>query len=285
MGTREADIPALLKKYGGERAWYEWETPQHEEKSITQPYLISRYPVTNAQFQAFVDDPQGYRHNRWWTKAGLQWRGKRTEPRKEGGVYDLPNHPVVMVTWYEAVAFCNWLTERLAIADWRLPIWDREQLRIVDIEDYTTRSPQSAIPLKSAIENRKFVVRLPTEAEWEKAASWAEEQGSQGARGKTRLWPWGDEFDAGKCNIYDTGIGSTCAVGLFPGGDSPYGCADMAGNVWEWCQSKWVENYKNYDQGIKERESLEGEALRVLRGGSFNDDQGLVRCACRLRQS
>jgi formylglycine-generating enzyme required for sulfatase activity/3',5'-cyclic AMP phosphodiesterase CpdA len=263
MGTREADISALLKKYGGERAWYEWETPQHEEKSITQPYLISRYPVTNAQFQAFVDDPEGYPNNRWWTQAGRQWRGKRTGPEKYGGVYDLPNHPVVMVTWYEAVAFCRWLNDKFHVSCSKFQVWQKGRLETWNMERET------------------WNVRLPTEAEWEKAASWAEEQGSKGARGQKRLWPWGDEFAAEKCNMYDTGIGSTCAVGLFPGGDGPYGCTDMAGNVWEWCQSKWVENYKNYDRGVQDRESLEGSDPRVLRGGSFLSYQGLVRCAAR----
>jgi formylglycine-generating enzyme required for sulfatase activity len=55
----------------------------------------------------------------------------------------------------------------------------------------------------------------------------------------------------------------------------------MAGNVWEWCQSKWVENYQHYDRGVQERESLEGDDPRVVRGGSFGDDQRGVRCACR----
>jgi formylglycine-generating enzyme required for sulfatase activity len=256
MGTREADIPSLLKKYDGERYWYEWEAPQHEEKSITRPYLISRYPVTNAQFQAFVDDPEGYRHKRWWTQAGLKWRGKRTEPEKAGGVYDLPNHPVVMVTWYEAVAYCNWLAEQI-----NKLVNQHEGELSPELQELLAQSPTHSL-----------MVRLPTEAEWEKAA-----RGEDG-----RIWPWGNEFSAEKCNMYDTGIGSTCAVGLFPGSDSPYGCADMAGNVWEWCQSKLVGNYKNYSQGIKERESVEGDAPRMVRGGSFGVSLRLVRCACRL---
>ena len=72
-------------------------------------------------------------------------------------------------------------------------------------------------------------------------------------------------------------------MGLFPKGDSPYGCADMAGNVWEWCQSKWVGNYQHYDQGVQEREALEGNDPRVVRGGSFSSNQRLVLCAYRFR--
>jgi len=274
MGTRKADIPALLKKYGGKRALYELETPQHEEKSITQPYLISRYPVTNAQFQAFVDDPDGYRNNRLWTKAGRQWRGQRTGPEKAGGVYDLPNHPVVMVTWYEAVAFCNWLNDKFHVPG--------SALRGSAPKGSKFHVWRNGRPETCNMEREPWNIRLPTEAEWEKAASWAEEQESHGAEGKKRLWSWGDEFNTEKCNMADTGIGSTCAVGLFPGGDSPYGCADMVGNVWEWCQSKWVANYQNYDRGVQERESLEGSDSRVMHGGAFNFILRFVRCACRL---
>jgi formylglycine-generating enzyme required for sulfatase activity len=255
MGTREQDIPALIKKYGGDRESYKDETPQHDEKSISHPYLISRYPVTNAQFQVFVDDREGYRNDCWWTEAGLKWRGKRTGPEKEGGVYDLPNHPVVMVTWYGAVAFCNWLNEKFHVPGSMFQVWCKGKIE------------------NRNIENETWNIRLPTEAEWEKAARC--EDG--------RIWPWGHEFDSAKCNMEDTGIGTTCAVGLFPGGDSPYGCADMAGNVWEWCQSKWVENYKNYDKEVRKRESLEGDDLRVLRGGSFLNSQWYVRCAYRDR--
>jgi len=227
------------------------ELPQHLEKSIIRPYLISRYPVTNAQFAAFVDGPEGYRNDRWWTQAGRQWRGKRTGPMKYGGVYDLPNHPVVGVTWYEAVAFCRWLTERLKVEGYRWQVWRNGQLETLNLKLET------------------FEVRLPTEAEWEKAA-----RGTDG-----RIYPWGDEFDAAKCNMADTGIGTTSAVGIFPGGASIYGCLDMAGNVWEWCATKWLGNYQDYAR--KADHELEDESGRVLRGGAFYNIQRHVRCAFR----
>ncbi len=84
-------------------------------------------------------------------------------------------------------------------------------------------------------------VTLPTEAQWEKAARWDAE------KREARIWPWGNTFDQNKVNTYESSVGDTTPVGLYSpkGGDSPYGCADMAGNVWNWC-SDWygADEYK-----------------------------------------
>ena len=82
---------------------WEFERLLHQLE-LPYDYWISRYPITNAQFQEFVKDENGYQDNAWWTADGLQWRGK-THPYKYGGVFELPNHPVVGVSWYEALAF------------------------------------------------------------------------------------------------------------------------------------------------------------------------------------
>jgi formylglycine-generating enzyme required for sulfatase activity len=94
-----------------------YEAPQH--KLYLEDFAIAKYPVTNAQFEAFVRDG-GYTE-RWhhcWTKAGWRWRTKDnvTGPRKFGVNFDRANHPVVGVSWYEAVAFCKWLSEKLGQA-------------------------------------------------------------------------------------------------------------------------------------------------------------------------
>ena len=234
---------------GEEHAWKDEHGPDGKPSPVEiKRFQLAAYAITNAQFRPFVEG-DGYRNRRYWTEAGWEWNeetGIRTPEYWEDAEWNAPNRPVVGVSWYEAVAYCRWLTPRL-----------RETGKIRTVEQ----------------------IRLPTEAEWE----WA-------ARGPDRSqFPWGNDWQEGRCNSYLSlpAIRQTCAVGLFPSGVSAWLAKegqrvhDLAGNVWEWCQTRYKRYPYRPDDG---REDLSGRALRVLRGGSLSHDfmfPVYLRCALR----
>jgi formylglycine-generating enzyme required for sulfatase activity len=119
------------------------------------------------------------------------------------------------------------------------------------------RHPVTGVSWFGAAAYAKWVQkRLPSEMEWEKAA-----RGIDGRR-----YPWGEDFDASRCNTAEGGKGDTSQVGAYgAAGASVYGCEDMAGNVWVWTESHYPE----------------GAQYRVLRGGSWLDRHGVAACAFR----
>jgi formylglycine-generating enzyme required for sulfatase activity len=177
-------------------------------------YRIARTPITNAQYQLFVE---AAKH-----RAPDHWDNGRSPKGKE-------SHPVVNVSWADASAYCAWLSER-------------------------TGQP----------------ITLPSEAEWEKAARGDKDQ---------RLYPWGDNFEATRCNSRELGLGETTPVGIFPEGVSPYGCLDMAGNVLEWTRSE--KKAYPYDPHDGREDTDRTGVPRVLRGGSFSNTERSARCAYR----
>jgi formylglycine-generating enzyme required for sulfatase activity len=116
--------------------------------------------------------------------------------------------------------------------------------------------------------------RLPTEAEWEKAASWDEKVGSK------NIYPWGDSINCSYANYVDSNkecVGDTTAVSNYKKGMSFYGAYDMAGNVWEWV-ADW---YDVYPGGMENASNEFGQAYRVLRGGAWHSDDDYARSALR----
>ncbi len=209
------------------------ELPQRELDLPT--FYISRYPVTVAQFRAFVE-ANGY------------------HPQDEKSLHGLPNHPVVHVTWYEAVAYCEWLTK--VLREW-------------------THMPE---PLAGLMRQKSWRITLPSEAEWEKAA-----RSSDG-----RIFPWGNEANSKYANYRETGVFKTSAVGSFPDGASPFGCEDMSGNVWEWTRSLWGKEWQKSEfrypykpDNNRENFGAPKEICRVLRGGAFQYSDWDLRCAVR----
>ena len=187
------------------------EQPQHQ--LFLPEFYIGKVPVTNAQYAGFVKATHRKAPDHW--EKGAIPAGKA-------------EHPVVNVSWQDAVDFCRWLSE-------------------------ATR--------------RSF--RLPSEAEWEKAA-----RGTDG-----RIYPWGNQApDEKRCN-FGMKVGDTTPVGKYPDGASPCGALDMAGNVWEWTSSV----YKPYPYAPNDgREDPGSRAARVLRGRLVHRlSAGCVRCACR----
>jgi formylglycine-generating enzyme required for sulfatase activity len=221
-----------------------WEMP---EQTVTLPdYRIGKYPVTNAQYLAFARDKR---------IAVSPEAGFELAPVGQVPPAGRENHPMVGITWDDAVTYCRWLSDK------------------------TGR-----------------IYRLPSEAEWEKAASWGTEidkgTGRQGDKERKRRYPWGDAFDATKCNTAESGIGATTAVGVYSakGGDSPYGCADMAGNVWEWTSTCWGAERSQpqyappYDPGDGRENQDQDEPFReyrIVRGGSYQDAADRVTCTTR----
>jgi iron(II)-dependent oxidoreductase len=206
------------------------ESPQHVV--YLDAYEIGKYPVTNWQFEAFVNET-GYVSSADWRNA-------------DGSCVDYylkyPDNPVLDVTWGDAVAFCT-----------------------------------------------HYGYRLPTEAEWEKAA-----RGTDG-----RLWPWGNTWDPNILNWYYgpdvpgkarelMGDCGTTPVDSFPAGASPYGAIDMGGNVWEWCYDWFDPDYYS----VSPYANPQGPAgpvwlnQKVQRGGAYDYDRSYVfRCAYRYNDN
>jgi iron(II)-dependent oxidoreductase len=227
--SREVRVPGGPFEMGTDEAWaYDNERPRHPVDVAA--FLIDRFPVTNGQFLAFIDDG-GYANRALWTGPGwafregeqlahpLFWRrsAEGWERRRFGTWEPLPpDEPVCHVSWYEADAYARWAGRR-----------------------------------------------LPTEAEWEKAAAAAPD-------GTVRRFPWGDTPpDATRANLWPVG-GHPAPTGAFPAGVSAWGIEQLLGDVWEWTASDF-EPYPGFRPFPYPEYSAVffGPEYKVLRGGSW----------------
>jgi len=262
LGWQPDDLDAFVEIPPGPFLYGE----DRKRREIPYRYWIGRYPVTNAHYARFVEDG-GYEQRKFWSEEGWAWRkgdydsqvkedwlrkwlARRPPERRDRPFWwddpeqNNPIFPVVGISWFEAEAYCRWLTEQLQTANRKLRTLHRGALEVVD------SGPGN------------LVVRLPTEEEWERAV-----RSTDG-----RAYPWGNTFEVWRANTEESdtekrlGIYTT-AVCTYPQGASPEGLWDGAGNVWEWTASEWEP----------------GSEWRVVRGGSWDYYHRYARCAYRDR--
>jgi formylglycine-generating enzyme required for sulfatase activity len=221
---------------------------------LPAPFWLARYPVTCAQFRPFVE-AGGYRERRYWTEAGWRWKQERAQPIYwKDPRWQFDNHPVVGITFFEAFAYTRWLDEQCQ------------------------RQPALLPPALADLARRDdpgMLVRLPTEAEWEKAARYPD----------GRAYPWSGEYCPGYANVREQlgdgteepcNLGRTTAVGMYARGISALGIHDLAGNVFDWCLSLGEERYRHPEETDPER-----DGPRVTRGGAWLRGINVARCAYR----
>ena len=220
------------------------EIPVHEV--TLDAYYIGKVKITNGAYKAFIDDG-GYNEPEYWEAGGLGEFGNappfwKSAESRGGGLPGNEAYPVVGVSWFEAMAYCRWLSDRTG---------------------------------------QKY--RLPTEAEWERAA-----RGSD-----PRRYAWGDEIDAGYANFdhgQDRHDMHLTPVGYYDGSmreglqthdnASPYGAYDMIGNVTEWCADWYDATYYARSPRRNPTGPETGDS-RALRSGGYVDSAYYQRASGR----
>lgn len=232
----DAEIPAGTLRLGSspDSPFFVFDNEQWSHRVALQPFRISKAPVTQAEFAAFIEDA-GYTKPDLWSENGWKWRESESAEhplywRKQGGKWERrhfdewreiePHKPVAHVCWYEAEAWCNWAYRR-----------------------------------------------LPTEAEWEAAAACEPKEGALSK--EKRRFPWGDKSPGHTRANLDWSRMDTIDVGALPESDSAFGCRQMLGNVWEWTNDDFGP-YPGFEVGpYKEYSEPWFHERKVLRGGSW----------------
>jgi iron(II)-dependent oxidoreductase len=195
------------------------------------PFRIARAPVTNREFLEFVREG-GYRRREWWSPEGWESKGAAAAPR------------------YWAERDGRWTERRFAE---QVPLEPELPVMHVDWHEANAYC-------------RYADRRLPSEAEWEAAASLDGE-------GRRRRYPWGDAPGEGRANLRGSG---RVAVDRFPGGDTSGGCRQMLGNVWEWTSSTFAPYREFARDPYSEYSEPWFGTHKVLRGGSFATPPRLI---------
>jgi iron(II)-dependent oxidoreductase len=245
-GPLEGDVEVPGGRFllgASENAPYVWDNEKWAHPVELEPFALARAPVTNAAFAAFVDDG-GYRRREWWGLEG--WIAREQWGRE---------HPVYWVR-----DGSGWMVRRF---DRMIPLPPHEPVIHVswyEAEAYCNWAGR----------------RLPTEAEWEMAAS--AEPGSE----RKRRYPWGDDEPIPTRANLDSRHLAPVDVAAHPDGDSAYGCRQMLGNVWEWTASAFYP-FPGYlvDYPYREYSAPWFGYQKVLKGGAWATRSRLVNITYR----
>jgi formylglycine-generating enzyme required for sulfatase activity len=287
------DIPGGTYRIGSDAGHYEDEAPVHDVE--LQFFAMAKFPVTNAEWALFTQTG-GYEDERWWeTEEARAWRrgegtaeGARQQWRDNRQYYQnnfdriRQLHRQGRMTSkqaddWEAIVRMSDDEFEVLLAEWYPP--GRQTQPAFWHDDAFNNAAQPVVGIcwfearaycawLSAQTGQTF--RLPTEAEWEAAA-----RGVQG-----RHYAFGDDFDATRCNTFETHVRHTTPIGVFPGGGTPEGLVDMTGNTWDWTSSLYTPYPYDAADG-REVPSPPG-ARRVVRGGSWRVVRVSARASCRF---
>jgi gamma-glutamyl hercynylcysteine S-oxide synthase len=209
------------------------------------PFSISRTAVTNEQFAAFVED-DGYKRKELWSDAGWQWREALTV-----------EHP----TYWQPLSNGQWLRRHF---NQMFPLEKRHPVLHVNWYEADAYC-------------RWAGRRLPTEAEWEMAASAESADDGKSIIERKRLYPWGNELPTPERANLDWHVMGCLPVDALPEGDSAFGCRQMLGNVWEWTADDFM-GYPEFVAGpYKEYSAPWFGDHKVLRGGCWVTRSRLIR--------
>jgi len=212
-------------------------------QTISYNFKMSKTEVTNAQFQEFTDGG-GYSNDSYWTTDGIEQRdfNNWTQPAFwDDTDFNGSDQPVVVVSWYEAVAFCNWLSDKEGLTQ----AYDTSGEATLTATGY----------------------RLPTEVEWEYAAAKGASTESE------RIYAYGDTMICANvvCSVNPCSASHTAPVGSkSPAGDTPQGLVDMSGNVCDWCSDNSEDNV-SVSGGTDRYNFVDDQTATefVLRGGAW----------------